>query len=105
VLSASVASQPFQAISRWNGKLGEVSDSMDLIKLPSDNLPQAPGTGFSSNGVVGAVKNILDASIPEGAYHGLHYNDTRDSHQLRLLDGVGSGRVASDASRATSGRR
>jgi len=83
MLSAPVTPQPFEAISRWNSKLGEVSDSMNLIELPSGNRPQVPRAGFSGDGTVGAVKNILGASVAEGAYHRLDYNDTRDSHQPR----------------------
>ena len=30
---------------------------------------------------VGAIEDVLGAPVPERAYHGLHYNDTRDSHQ------------------------
>jgi hypothetical protein len=82
VLSPPVAAQPFQTIPWWNSKLKQVPHPVDLIELPTGNLPQIPGTGSSGSGSVGAIKDVLAAPIPERANHGLYYNDLRESHQL-----------------------
>jgi hypothetical protein len=56
VLPVPVSAQPFQAIPVWNGKLAEVSDSINLIELSPNHLPQIPWTDPSSNRRVDAIK-------------------------------------------------
>jgi hypothetical protein len=81
MLPAPVPAQPFKVIPRGNSEFAEISDSIDLIQFPPDNLPQIPGTCSSSNGTVNTVKDVFGASSTERAYHGKHYNDIRDRSQ------------------------
>jgi hypothetical protein len=81
VLPAPVSAQPFKAISPWNSKFADVSDSIDLIELPPGNLPQDTGTSSPGNGRVDPIKDVLGALPTEQSYHGSYYNDIRDNHQ------------------------
>ena len=81
VLPVPVPPQPFEVIPPWNSEFAEFSDSIDLIEFPPGNLPQIPGTRSSSHGSVNAVKDVLGTSATKRAYHGLHYNDIRDTSQ------------------------
>jgi len=81
VLPSPVSAQPFEAISPWNSKLADVSDSIDLIELPPGNLPQDTGTSSSGNRCIDPIKEILGALSSKRPYHGSYYNDTRDNHQ------------------------
>jgi hypothetical protein len=81
VLPAPVSTQPFEAISPWDSKFADISDSIDLIELPPGNLPQNTGTCPSGNGRVAPIKDVLGALPTERPYHGCYYNDTRDNHQ------------------------
>jgi hypothetical protein len=81
MLPAPVPVQPFEMVPSGDSEFAEISDSIDLIQLPSDNLPQISGACSSSNGTVNAVKDVLGASSTERAYHGQHYNAIRDSSQ------------------------
>ena len=81
VLPAPVAAQPFESIPPRNTELAEVSDSIDLIELPTGDLPHVLGTGSSGNRTPDSIKDVLGPAAPEGAYHGLYYNDTRDNLQ------------------------
>jgi hypothetical protein len=81
VLSTSVSAKPFEAIPAWNSKFADVSDSIDLIKLPPSDLPQSTGTSPPGYGRVNPIKNVLGALPTERLYHGCHYNGTRDNHQ------------------------
>lgn len=81
VLPAPVPTQPFEMIPPWNRKFAEISDPIDLVEFPPGHLPQIPGTRSSSHGSVNAVKDVLGASATERAYHGLYYNDIRDTSQ------------------------
>lgn len=81
VLSAPVRPQPFEAISWRHSKLSKIFHAINLIQFPSGHLPQISGTCFSDYFGIDAVKYFLGASIPERAYHGDHYNGTRNRPQ------------------------
>jgi hypothetical protein len=81
VLPAPVSTQPFEAISPWNSKFADVSDSIDLIELPPGNLPQNTGTDPSGNGRVDPIEDVLSALPTERPYHGCYYNGIRNNHQ------------------------
>ena len=81
VLPAPVSTQPFEAISPWNSKFADVSDSIDLIELPPDNQPQNAGAGSSGNRRIDPIKDVLDALPTKRTYHRPYYNDLRDNHQ------------------------
>lgn len=75
------ATQPFEAISPRHSELTEASDSIDLIELPPRDLPQSPWADSAGNRIVDAIEDVFCPPSPERAYHGLYYNDTRDSDQ------------------------
>jgi hypothetical protein len=81
MLSDPVRPQPFKAISWWCSELDEIFHAINLIELPSGHLPQISRTGFSSYLGIDAVKYCLGTSIPERAYHEIHYNGTRNRLQ------------------------
>ena len=81
VLPTPVSAQPFEAIPAWNSKFADISDSIDLIKLPPSDLPQSMGASPSGYRRVNPIKNVLGALRTEQLYHGCYYNGTRYNPQ------------------------
>jgi hypothetical protein len=85
VLASPAAAQPFKTIPWRNREFEEIPHAVYLIKFPPGNLPQLTRANPPGCGSVDAIKDVLATSVPERAYHGLHYNGTRYWFQ-RLFD-------------------
>ena len=81
MLPAPVSTQPFEAISPWNSKFADVSNSIDLIELPPANLAQDTGASPPGNRRIDPIKDVLGALPTERLYHGCYYNGIRNNHQ------------------------
>jgi hypothetical protein len=56
VLTFSVTAKTFQTITRWNGKLSDFSDTIDLIQLALGNRPQRARTATPRRPGISAIK-------------------------------------------------
>jgi hypothetical protein len=72
--SASRTSQPLQTVARRKGKLGEVTNPIDLIQFATRGWPKFLRTGVARRARFRAVKNIFRSSIVKRTYHALRYN-------------------------------
>src|SRR2546428_9491103 len=77
VLSAPTSTKPLESIPRRNRQLGKLPHPVELVKLSPCNGSQARWTTPSGGRLVDSVEKIPRSPIPEGAYHGSHYNGLR----------------------------
>lgn len=77
VLAASIAAESLEAIPGRRGQLEEILDVVDLIELAPRDGPETPRTRSPRGSGVGAIEDVFGAPVPEGAYHGSHYNGPR----------------------------
>jgi len=76
-----IFAQAFQAISRWDGKIHQFPNPIDLIQLATRDTPHRSWALLPGSARIRTVEDVLSAAILEGLYHGPHYNGVRYSSQ------------------------
>jgi hypothetical protein len=82
VLTFSVTAKALQAVTGWNRKLSDFSDTIYLIQLTLGNRPQKALAATPHQPGVSAIKYVFGALAVKRFYHGLYYNGIYYSCQL-----------------------
>jgi hypothetical protein len=70
LFACAVAAQSFQAISRRNSELRELTHPIDLVQLAASCRPQGLRADAARRGRIQTVEDIFGGPIPKRSYHG-----------------------------------